>query len=42
MGRMLFSHPEGTHDDRFRVLALAIYAAAMAPAPSSRPVAKIV
>ena len=39
-GRVLFSHPMGTHDDRFWALALAIYAAESSPPPTSRPVAR--
>jgi len=31
-GKLLFNHPEGTHDDRFWALALAVYAAEQAPA----------
>ena len=30
-GKISFSHPEGTHDDRFWALALAVYAAETAP-----------
>jgi len=41
-GKILFNHPEGTHDDRFWALALAIYAAEMAPSPASRPMARII
>jgi len=40
-GKILFNHPEGTHDDRFWALALAVYAADMAPPPASRPLAKV-
>ena len=29
-GKIIFSHPEGTHDDRFWALALAVYAAEQA------------
>jgi len=36
-GKVLFNHPEGTHDDRFWALALAVYAAEQAPPPPSRP-----
>jgi hypothetical protein len=39
-GKILFNHPEGTHDDRFWALALAVYAAEQAPPPPSRPIAK--
>lgn len=41
-GKILFNHPEGTHDDRFWSLALAVYAAESAPPAASRSVAKIV
>ncbi len=36
-----FSHPEGTHDDRFWAIALAVTAAAEAP-PPSRPVSRAI
>ncbi|GAF90935.1 unnamed protein product, partial [marine sediment metagenome] len=39
-GRITYSHPEGTHDDRFWALALAAYAAEQAP-PPSRPIAGV-
>ena len=39
-GKILFNHPEGTHDDRFWALALSVYAAEMAPLPTSKPLAK--
>jgi hypothetical protein len=39
-GKLLFNHPEGTHDDRFWALALAVYAAEQAPPPPSKPIAK--
>ncbi|MGD2142122.1 MAG: hypothetical protein PVH79_01425 [Candidatus Bathyarchaeota archaeon] len=38
-GKIAFSHPQGTHDDKFWVLALATYAAETAPPPSSRLIA---
>lgn len=41
-GRIAFSHPDGTHDDRFWALALSVYAAEMAPPPASRPIGKII
>ena len=41
-GRIAFSHPDGTHDDRFWAIALAVYAAEMAPPPASRPIGKII
>jgi len=41
-GRIAFSHPDGTHDDRFWALALSVYAAEMAPPPASRPIGRII
>lgn len=41
-GRIAFSHPDGTHDDRFWALALAVYAAEKAPPAPQRPVAKAI
>jgi phage FluMu gp28-like protein len=38
-GKITYSHPEGTHDDRFWALALAIYASEQSK-PSSRPIAR--
>ena len=38
-GKLLFSHPEGTHDDCFWALALAVYGAMMEPV-SSAPLAR--
>jgi hypothetical protein len=38
-GKLLFSHPEGTHDDRFWALTLAVYAAEIVP-PTSKPLAR--
>jgi phage FluMu gp28-like protein len=32
-GRIKFAHPEGTHDDRFWAITLAVYAARQAPLP---------
>lgn len=40
-GKLLFNHPQGTHDDRFWSLALAVYAAEQAP-PPSRPIARVI
>ena len=37
-GKITYSHPEGTHDDRFWALALAVYAAEQAT-PISKPIA---
>ena len=41
-GKLLFNHPQGTHDDRFWALALAVYAAEQAQPLASRPVAKTI
>ncbi|MDH5363513.1 MAG: terminase family protein [Aigarchaeota archaeon] len=41
-GKILFNHPEGTHDDRFWAVALAVYAAEQAPPPPSRPIARTI
>jgi len=41
-GKILFNHPEGTHDDRFWAVALAAYAVEGAPPPSSRPTARTI
>jgi len=41
-GKILFNHPEGTHDDRFWALALSVYAAEMSPTPASKPLAKTI
>ena len=41
-GKLLFNHPQGTNDDRFWALALAVYAAEQAPLPSSVPIAKAI
>jgi len=30
-GKILFNHPDGTHNDRFWAVALAVYAAEQAP-----------
>ena len=38
-GKIAFSHPEGTHDDRFWALALAVYAAETTHTPS-KPMAR--
>jgi len=40
-GKITFSHPEGTHDDRFWALALAVYAAEKAPPTPSIPMARV-
>ena len=36
-GKMVFNHPEGTHDDRFWSLALAVYAVAQSPPKRNPP-----
>jgi hypothetical protein len=41
-GKLLFSHPEGTHDDRFWALALSVYAVDMALPLATKPLAKVV
>jgi len=41
-GKITLSHPEGTHDNRFWALALAVYAAEKTPPPSSRPIARTI
>ena len=41
-GRISFSHPDGTHDDRFWALALAVYAAEQAPPPPNPPIARTI
>jgi len=39
-GKITYSHPDGTHDDRFWALALAVYAAEQAQPPPSTPIAR--
>ena len=41
-GKLLFNHPQGTHDDRFQVVALAVYATELVEPPPSRPSAKVI
>jgi hypothetical protein len=41
-GKLLFNHPQGTYDDRFWAIALAVYAAEKAPQPTSKPIAKVI
>ena len=41
MRNLLFSHPEGTNDNRFWALTLAVYAAEQAPMTKSAPKAPI-
>ncbi len=36
-GKLLFNHPQGTHDDRFWALALAVYAAEKEASPPAKP-----
>jgi phage FluMu gp28-like protein len=38
IGQMMFSHPEGTHDDRLWAVALAVYATKSLPAGSFVPI----
>jgi hypothetical protein len=40
-GKILFNHPDRTHDDRFWALALAVYAAEQVY-PASRPIARTI
>jgi hypothetical protein len=40
-GKLLFNHPQGTNDDRFWALALAVYAADQVH-PASRPIARTI
>jgi len=39
-GRIAFSHQDGTHDDRFWVLALAVHAAEKSEPTPSKPLAR--
>jgi len=39
-GKILFNHPDGTHEDCSWVLA--VYAAEQAPPPPSRPMARVI
>jgi len=41
-GKILFNHPEGTHDDRFWALALSVYAVEMEPPPAPKPIGKTI
>jgi len=41
-GKILFNHPEGTHDDRFWATALSVYAADMEPSTASLPLGRII
>ena len=40
-GKILFNHLDGTHDDRFWAIALAVYASEQVK-PASRPIARII
>jgi hypothetical protein len=40
--KLLFNHPQGTHDDRFLALVLTIYVAEQAPVPASRLIARTI
>lgn len=41
-GKVLFNHPEGTHDDRFWATALAVLAVEQAPPPPSKPLIRVI
>jgi len=41
-GKILYNHPQGTHDDRFWAVALVVYVAEQAPPPPSRPIARVI
>ena len=41
-GKLLFNHPQGTNDERFWALALAVYAAKQEPPPPSRSIARTI
>jgi phage FluMu gp28-like protein len=41
-GKLLFNHPEGTHDDRFWALALAVYGAETSPPPPSKALIRVI
>jgi phage FluMu gp28-like protein len=41
-GKILFNHPEGTHDDRFWAVALAVYTLEQTPPQPSRPIARTI
>ena len=40
-GKLLFNHPQGTHDDLFWALALAVYAAELAEPTASKQIARV-
>jgi hypothetical protein len=39
-GKLLFNHPQGTHDDHFWAVALVVYATEQAEPPPSEPIAE--
>ena len=41
-GKLLFNHPQGTNDDRFWALALAIYSVNKSISLKTAPIAKII
>jgi hypothetical protein len=41
-GKLLFNHPQGSHDDRFWAVALAVYATEQAEPPPSSPIARTI
>jgi len=41
-GKLIFNHPEGTPDDRFWAVALAVYASEKAEPQPSKPIARII
>jgi hypothetical protein len=41
-GKLLFNHPEGTNDDRFWALTLAVYETEQTPLPPSKPMVRII
>ena len=42
ISKISFSHPDGTHDDRFWAVAIAVYAAEQAEPPPSKPIGKVI
>ena len=41
-GKLLFNHPKGIHDDRFKAVVLVVYAAEQAPPPPSVSIARTI
>jgi hypothetical protein len=41
-GKILFNHPDGTHDDLFWAVALAVCASEQSSHPPSKPIAKTI